>query len=303
MVGGMGASSSASTLSCPIARNIVVRSVSESPTWRWTNSGTASTKTDLISYEFGARRTKELFGGELLVGIGVEELTSLGDLHGEQPPGVVRVLVDHLGIIDHRLVDALDLPTHGGVQLRNRLGGFDLAARFTGRQLRPYFRRVDVDHGPERFGRIGGDAHGGFLTFQKHPFMFVGVVPVRGDTHRLRSSLSAGRVNRRRCARSFVVVRWAVGRRATRQPPCAAGYRARLPPAPLRAGTGVVVERGRWGNPGWVRAERRCWRPCENISGVQGAPGVLRIIIFSSVKTSGLVEIEYTMTTVHYKQH
>src|SRR5690625_6700275 len=60
MVGGMAASSSASTLSCPIARNIVVRSVSESPTWRWTNSGTASTKTDLISYEFGARRTKEL---------------------------------------------------------------------------------------------------------------------------------------------------------------------------------------------------------------------------------------------------
>src|SRR5690625_6298903 len=160
MVGGMAASSSASTLSCPIARNIVVRSVSESPTWRWPNSGTASTKTHLISYEFGARRTKELCGGELLVGIGVEELTSLGDLHGEQPPGAVRVRVDHRGIIDHRLVDALDLPTHGGVQLRNRLGGFDLAARFTGRQLRPYFRQVDVAHVPAGFGRIGGDEIG-----------------------------------------------------------------------------------------------------------------------------------------------
>ena len=88
-----------------------------------------------------------------------------------KPAARVRLGVHEAGIVGGGLVDFHDLAAHGRVDVAGGLDGFDDGAGFAGGELAAHGGQFDEDDVGEFVLGVVGDADGGDVASEAHPFM------------------------------------------------------------------------------------------------------------------------------------
>src|SRR4051812_17572066 len=127
-----------------------------------------------------------LFGRDLLVGGGGQQLVEVGGIRGlyaEHPCGE-RVLVHLLGRGRQVRVGGDDLAGDGRVDVARRLHRLDHAHRLALRDLAPGLRRLYEDHVAQLLLRVVGDADAhGAVRLAAHPLVALGVAQLLRQFH------------------------------------------------------------------------------------------------------------------------
>src|SRR3954467_9997903 len=175
---GTTASMSLARASKPSRRSIFAWSASSGPMWRrskapWSSRSASGGCGNLASGVSGMAASW-LFGRDLLVGGGVQQLVEVGGIRGlyaEHPCGE-RVLVHLLGRGRQVRVGGDDLAGDGRVDVARRLHRLDHAHRLALRDLAAGLRRLDEDHVAQLLLRVVGDADAhGAVRLAAHPLV------------------------------------------------------------------------------------------------------------------------------------
>ncbi len=88
-----------------------------------------------------------------------------------KPAAGMRLAIHQRGIIHRRLIDFDDFSAHGGINIAGSLDGLNHCTGLAGLYMTPHVREFDKDDIREFMLGVVGDADGGGVTGNAHPFV------------------------------------------------------------------------------------------------------------------------------------